>query len=187
MYSVTHILLIIGKAVMKLPFIKMWIIAHYLFVKDVIRLSFWWNFTHSLSAIVKDCQTAFHEAHNIAHLLLVVGKDAIRMPFTEHSVSLTSCWSWEMIQYHETTFHRNVQCYSLPVCYGKMSKDCSYKSRNATHLLLVTMEGVMNLYFINTSHTYYWWWESVIKHVKCHSLSVGYRKSCQQTACQKHV
>ena len=39
-------------------------------------------------------ETAFHKMCNVAHLLLVIGKDAIRLPFTKYAMSLTNCWLW---------------------------------------------------------------------------------------------
>ena len=35
----------------------------------------------------------FHKTCNVTHLLLVIGKYVIRLPFTKCAMSLTSCWS----------------------------------------------------------------------------------------------
>ena len=38
-------------------------------------------------------ETALHKMCNVTHLLLVMGKDVMRLPFTKCAMSLTCCWS----------------------------------------------------------------------------------------------
>ncbi len=72
---------------------------------------------------------------NVTHILLVVGKDVMRvmtLPFTECGMSLTNCWSCD--KNHKIAFHK--------MC-------------NVTYILLVIAKDVMRLPFtriFNVAH-----------------------------------
>ena len=79
MCNVTHKLLVIGKDVLRLSFTK--VQYHLLAVGHGKRCD----------------EIAFHKMHNVTDKLMVIGKDVMRMSFTKCAMSLTSCWSQEMI------------------------------------------------------------------------------------------
>ena len=75
MWNITHKLLVIGKALMRLP------------LQNVQ--------CHSQAVCHrKRCdETAFHRMCNATHSLLIIGEDVMRQPFTKCAISHTSCWS----------------------------------------------------------------------------------------------
>ena len=171
MCNVTHILLVIGK--------------------DVMRLLLGNVQCHSLAVGHREWydETAFHKVCNVTHLLLVIGKDVMRLPFTKCAMLLTCYWSsgmmwWDSlsqnVQYHSLAVgHRkdlmrlpfrrcamsltscwslekiwwdccsqNVQCHSLAVGHRKRSDETTFHKRcYVTHCLLVIGEDLMRLPF----------------------------------------
>ena len=77
---------------------------------------------------------------NVTHILLVIGKNVLGLPFTILAMSLTFCWSYK--RSNETAFHKmcNVAHRLLIIierCYAEMAF-C-----NVTHFLLVIGKDVM--------------------------------------------
>ena len=93
MCNVTHNLLVIGKAVIRLPFKEMCNV-----------LTPCWS--------QEKMMNAFTKMHHVTHSLLVIGNDLMRLPFTK-------MWNYSHPVSHrkgcKTAFFRNVQCHSLPV------------------------------------------------------------------------
>src|SRR6266576_2066690 len=69
-------------------------------------------------------------------MLLVIGEDVMRLPFTKCALLLTSFWSLEKIS--QECLSQNVQCHSLAVGHRKRCDETAFHKRfNVTHLLLV--------------------------------------------------
>ncbi len=187
MCNVTHKLSVIGCD--ETPFTKYPIIvAHKLLVigKDCLSWNVqchshpvsnrvWWDYPlqrvqwHSLPVgHSKQCnETAFHKMGTATHLLLVIGKDVRKLPFTKYLMSLTSCWSWEKMWWDCAS--QNVQWWhSLPVGHRKGCEETAFHTmcNVVTHTLLVI--GKM-------------WSDWLSQNVQCHSQTVGHRKKCDQT------
>ena len=120
---------------------------------------------HSLAVgYRKRCdEIAFHKMCNVTHSLLVIGKDLMRLPFTKCVMSFTRCHGKRC---DETAFH---------------------KMYNVTHSLSVIGKDVMNLCSSCAMFlTYCWSYKNVMrlsfKNVQSHSLAVGHRKRCDETA-----
>ena len=134
----------------------------------------WWdcisqhcNVIHSLLVIwKKNDVTGFHKLCNVTHLLLVTGKDVMRLPFTKYAMLLTRCWSqvkmWDCPS-------KNRQCHSLPVGHMKRCDEtiALHKISNVTHFLLVIERETMKLPFTKCTMT---------------SQTIGHRKGCDETA-----
>ena len=169
--AITHLLLVIGKDMVRLPFRN--VQCHSLPVGhmkqcDETAFQRLCNVTHLLLVIHrKRCdETAIQTMYNVPHLLLVIGKDVIRLPFRKCAMLLTSCWpSWKICD--ETAFQQMcfVQCHSQTVG-GKLKMwwDCLC---NVTHSLLKM------------------WWDWLSQTVQCHSLAVGHGKRGDVTPLHK--
>src|SRR6266576_2249447 len=77
-------------------------------------------------------------------MLLVIGEDVMRLPFTKCALLLTSFWSLEKIS--QDCLSQNVQCHSLAVGHRKRCDETAFhKMCNVTHKLLVIGKDVMRL------------------------------------------
>ena len=136
-------------------------------------------------------ETAFSKMCNVTHLLLVIGKDVMRLPLPKFSMSLTCCWAWERMWWD--CLSHNVQCHSLPVGHGKqMWWDCLSQCVQCHSLAVGHRKDVMRLPFTKCtiSLTFCWslemmWWDCHSQNVQCHSHSVGHWKRCDVTAIDK--
>ena len=142
--------------------------THWLWVwKCVMKLPFAKCHSQAVGHRKRGHKTAFHKLCNVTHMLLVIGKDVIRLPFIKGAMSLTFCWSWERMSWGYLL--QKVQCHShavmgkdimrLPFTQGTMS--CSlavghkqrchetafHKMCDVTHRLLVIGRNVMRLPF----------------------------------------
>jgi hypothetical protein len=95
--NVTYLkLLVIGKDVMRLPSTECATsLTSCLERCDETVFHKIYTVTHLLLIIGKDdmrLAIAFHKMCDITHNLLVIGKDVMRLPFTRCAMSLTSCW-----------------------------------------------------------------------------------------------
>ena len=196
MCNITHNLSVIGKDVMRLSFTKCAMMS----LTSCRSLEKMWRDClsqnvqyHSLPVgHRKRCdETAFHTMCHVTHLLLVIGTDVMRLPFTGCAMSLTNCWSWEKmwwdclaqnVQCHslavihsqkcdETAFYKCATCHSHAVSHRKRCDETALpKMCNATHLLLFIAKDMMRLTFTN---------------VQCHSHTVNHKKRCDETAFHK--
>ena len=171
MCNVTHFLLVKGKDVMRLPF-----------TKCAISLTNCWSWENMWSDCLsqnvqcdsqtvghrKICnETAFYKMCNVTHILLVIGEDVTRLPFTKCPVALT-CYSGHRQRCDETAFHKmcnvthkllvmwwdcfsqNDQCHSLAIGHRKRCDETAFhKMSNVTHFLswLEIRKDVMRLPF----------------------------------------
>ena len=159
----------------------------------------WWNcfsqhvqsHSHSVGHRNRCHNTAFHNMCNLTHILFVIENDVIRLPFTKCAISLTSCWSWEKVWWD--CLSQNVQSHSLSVGHRKRCDETTFQRMcNVifTHkLLAITGKYVMRLPYIKCAMplTSCWsqekmWWDCLSQNVQYHSLAVGHRKSCDETA-----
>ena len=92
MCNVTHLLLVIGKDVLRLN-----VEYHSLAVGHRQRgeeaAFHMCNVTHQLLGIGKDVETASHEMCSVTHSLLGRGKDVMRLSFRNCAMPLTSYWA----------------------------------------------------------------------------------------------
>ena len=120
MCNVTHCLLVMEKNGMRLPFTKCAMLPTSCWSWEKM----WWvTFRkcefHSLPVSHrKRCdETAFHKIWNVTNFLLVIGKDVMKLPFTECAMPLTSCQTYEKMWWD--CLSQNVQCHSLTVGHRK--------------------------------------------------------------------
>ena len=117
-----------------------------------------------------------------------------RLPFTknvEHHLQAVG----NRKRHVETAFHKMFnECHSLAVGHKKRCLDetAFHKMSNVTHFLLVIGKDVMRLPYTRCwmSLTRCWsqeemWWDCLSQNVQCHSLAVGCRKRCDETAFPK--
>ena len=116
-----------------------------------------------------DSETGFHKMCNVTDLLLVIVKDVMRVPVTQCTMSLTSCWSWEEMWWDCLSQH--VQCHLQAVGHRKWCDETGFHKRcNVTHKLLVMGKDG---------------WDYLSQNMQCYSLAVGHRERCDKTACPK--
>ena len=131
-----------------------------------------------------DHEAASHKMCNVTHSLLSIGQDAMRLPFAKCGMSLTN-WK-DVMQFHFTKCAMSLtDCWSYQTAFHKM---CNH----VTHSLLVIRKDVMRLPFTKCamSLTNCWWedkmwWDCLSQNVQCHSLPVGHRRRCDETAFHK--
>jgi len=108
----------------------------------------------------------------VTHFLLVIGQDMMRLPLTKCAMLLT--------------------CYLLVI--GKDDMSAFHKTFNVTHKLFkfVTGKDVMRLEFTKCAMSLTSCWSYIGKgvmrlsqKVQCHSLAIGHRKRCDETAFHK--
>ena len=88
---------------------------------------------------------------------------------------------------------QNVQCHSLAVGHRKgCDKIAFHNMCNVTYSLLVRGTDVIRFLFTKCaiSFTFYWswkkmWWHCLSQNVQCHLLSIGHRKTCDETILHK--
>ena len=104
-------------------------------------------------------ETALHKMFNVTHLLLVIGKNVLRLPLNDTYLLLVIGKTWW------NCLSENVQCHSLSVGH---SETAFHKTCNVTYSLLVIEMDMIRI--------------CLSKHVPCYPLSVGHRISCDETA-----
>ena len=151
-------------------------------------------------------ETGFHKSCNIAHILLVIGKDVIRLAFTKCALSLTCCWHrkrWDEIACNKMcnptnnllvmgkdVMRQDMQCHSQPVHHRKRFDETPFhKMCNVTDFLLVVKRDLMRLPLANLPYHSL----PVASHGKCdetafhkicmqcYSQTVGHRERCDET------
>ena len=106
-------------------------------------------------------ETAFHKMCNITHLLLVVGKDWMRLPSTKCATHILLVIGKDLIK-------QNVQCHSQSIGHRTISDETAFHTMcNATHNLLVIEKM---------------WWDCLSQHVQCHPHPVVEDWRCEETA-----
>ena len=239
MWNVTHFLLVIGKDVMRLPFTKCAMSPTYCRSWEKM----WWDYlsqnvqchshtvghgkrcdetaldkmcnvwTHILLVIMGKDVMSLHKMCKVTHLLLVIGRDVMRMPFTKcpmslttcwlfrkdvmrlpftkYAMTLTRCWSWEKMSFHKMC---NITHFLLVI--GKMWWDSDCLSQNVqchshpvSHRNKHDETAFHRMH--NVTHSLLFmgmmWWECISQYVQCHSLPVGHKKRCDETAFHKNI
>ena len=116
MCNVTHLLLVIGKDVVRLPFQKMCTITHCLLVigKDEMRLLFTNMCNVAYLLLVKGKDMPFTKKWNETHFLLVIGKDCDQTGFHKN----VQCYPQSVGHRRRCDQTKNVHCHSLPVVHN---------------------------------------------------------------------
>ena len=188
MCNATHLLLVIGKEVTRMPFRKCGMSLTPCWSKKKM----WWDClsqnvqSHSLSVgnRKKYDETGLDmQVRKCANLLLVIGKDVMRLPFTK--VQCHSQTVGHRRGYDKTAFHKMCNGAHSLLIIGKyvmrlpLAQNLHFHSQTVGH-----RKDVMTLPF--TKHamvvlTCCWsrektWWDCLSQNVQFHSLPVGHWK-----------
>ena len=129
--------------------------SHSLAVGQRTRCNLWDCLSHNVQCHSlpvghrKRCnETAFHKMCNVTHKLLVIGKDVMRLPFTNYKLC-NATYLLLVIGKDTMSLAQIVQCHSLAVGQRKRCNETAFHIMcNVTHKLLVIGKDAMRLSFI---------------------------------------